>query len=408
MRILFVNEQCGYLGGVEQNIADAAAALRQRGHTCYLAYGAPAERGAELYMVLFDGCFRCAELAPDRGAWGWGGTPFAQVMASVSPEVVYFHKVGDTGFCEPLLPGVRTVRMVHDHDLCCPRRHKYYALSGQVCNRQAGWRCWMDGAFLRRDSASPMGFRLVRLGPRLAEMRRNCRHDALLVGSHFMRDELLQNGFPPARVHVLPPVVRQAARPPSAVPAEPRILYVGQLVRGKGVDLLLGALQRIGGSFTARIAGSGNARGELEALCRRLELDGRVRFLGWVDHEDLEPLYAWAKVVVVPSRWPEPFGMIGLEAMRHGRAVVAFGVGGIPEWLEHGTTGLLVPPQDTAALAQALERVLGDTDLARTLGQNAYERGQQHYSFERYLDQLEAHLRGTPLAVREAMSAGQP
>jgi len=288
---------------------------------------------------------------------------------------------------------VRTVRMVHDHDLCCPRRHKYYALGGRVCCHRAGWRCWMDGAFLSRDPAG--GVKLVHLGHRLAEMRRNYQRDTLLVGSRFMRDELLQNGFPPEKIHVLPPVVRQDAGPLTAIPEEPRILYVGQLIRGKGVDLLLRALGKMEGDFTARIAGSGNARGELEAHCGRLGVAYRVLFLGWVDHEALEPLYAWAKVVAVPSRWPEPFGLIGLEAMHHGRPAVAFEVGGIPEWLEHGATGLLVPEQDVEALARALERVVADTPFARTLGRNAHERGRRHYSFAQYMDRLEARLRGT-------------
>ena len=84
--------------------------------------------------------------------------------------------------------------------------------------------------------------------------------------------------------------------------------------------------------------------------------------------------------------------MIGLEAMRHGRPVVAFDVGGIPDWLGHGSTGLLVPEQDIQTFADALERVLTDTEYAATLGRNGYERVVSRYSFDDYLDQLEAHL----------------
>lgn len=398
MKILFVNEKCGYFGGVEQNIADAAEGLRARGHQCYLAYGTVTERDVDKYKSLFDGCFHCAELR-DQGQRASGHHrsavyAFGVILNHVAPDVVYVHKVADTRFYEPFFSQVRTVRMVHDHDLCCPRRHKYFLLSGRICHYKAGWRCWADGAFLAKTNGGPAGLTLVSIGRRLQEMRRNYHFDALLVGSRFMQEELLQNGFPKEKVHILPPVVRLNCERPSAVPSDPHLLYVGQLIRGKGVDLLLGALRQVSCDFVATIVGTGNAQDKLHALCQQWGLADRVRFRGWVNHEELKPLYAAAKVVVVPSRWPEPFGMIGLEAMHHGRAVVAFDVGGISDWLEHEVTGLLVPEQDVTGLARALERVLTDTELANRLGRNAYDRARTIYVFDRYIDTLEIYLSG--------------
>ena len=180
---------------------------------------------------------------------------------------------------------------------------------------------------------------------------------------------------------------------PLPVPDEPKILYVGQLIRGKGVDLLLQAIKGLTCDFRATIVGTGNAELRLKALCSKLGLDNRVDFLGWVRNEDLGQFYLKAKVVVVPSRWPEPFGMIGLEAMHHGRPVVGFDVGGIPDWLEHMGTGLLVPEQDAGAFARALDRVLSETGLAIKLGQNGLKRVRDHYSFDGYLDKLEGYLK---------------
>jgi glycosyltransferase involved in cell wall biosynthesis len=212
-----------------------------------------------------------------------------------------------------------------------------------------------------------------------------------------MREELLQNGFPGQKVHILPPVVRMKDCAASAIPSEKRVLYVGQLIRGKGVDLLLHALRRLSCDFTATIVGAGNAQGKLEALCRGLGLGDKVQFRGWVSHEEVSQHYADAKVVVVPSRWPEPFGMIGLEAMHHGRPVVAFRVGGIPDWLEDHVTGLLVPEQDVDGLARSVEQLLMDTELAERLGRKAYERVRDRFSFDEYVTKLESHLRGDPL-----------
>jgi glycosyltransferase involved in cell wall biosynthesis len=86
--------------------------------------------------------------------------------------------------------------------------------------------------------------------------------------------------------------------------------------------------------------------------------------------------------------------MIGLEAMHHGRPVVAFDVGGIPDWLDHMVTGLLVPEQDEGAFGKALQKILGESRLAARLGQNGLRRVRDYYAFEGYLDRLEGCLKG--------------
>jgi glycosyltransferase involved in cell wall biosynthesis len=388
--VLFVNERCGYFGGVEQNIADTAAGLRERGHRCYLAYGMPTDRETAAYQAFFDGCVPCREL--------WAGShtpdsrPFADILDAVSPDAVYIHKTPEVGFCAPFFSRLRIVRMIHDHDLCCPRRHKYFLTNGRICHHRADWRCYLDLAFLERDRSSWPGLRWAGIRPKRREMERNRRIGGLLVGSRFMREELLQNGFRADRVHILPPVVRFEDITPAPVPDEPHILYVGQLIRGKGVDLLLRALRQIACRFTATIAGTGHAAEALRAQCEASGLSERVRFAGWVPHRALGACYAAARVVAVPSRWPEPFGMIGLEAMRHARPVVGFAVGGIPDWLAHEETGLLVPEQDIAGLARALERLLTDHALASAYGRAGYERARTMFGFDAYLDRLEGFL----------------
>ena len=376
MRILFVNEKCGYFGGIEQNVAETAAGLRARGHQCFLAFQEATGRQVPEYQANFEECVPL--------------DPFPQSVARLRPDVIYIHKAGVRALGDALA-GVRTIRMVHDHDLCCPRRHKYYAWNGRICRHKAGWRCYLDLAFLGR-SAGPAKIAFVSIGDKMLEMRRNQQLALLLVGSAAMREELIQNGFPPGRVEILPPVVRMPLRAMAPIPAENRILYVGQLIRGKGVDLLLRALPHVRCDYELTIVGAGNARARLEGLSAELGLGGKVRFEGWVSPQDLGDYYARAKLVAVPSRWPEPFGMIGLEAMHYGRPVVAFRVGGIPDWLEHGVTGLLAPEQDVRAFAAALEQLLSDPQLCAQLGRQAQERVRTRFCFENYLDRLEGFL----------------
>lgn len=393
MKILFVNEKAGYFGGVEQNVADSARALQESGADCHLAYAELTNRDPDGYREIFRDTVRCREISPG----GDGGQSFAAIMRQVQPDVVYLHKVASLNFFLPFVGAVRAVRMVHDHDLCCPRRHKYFLFSSRVCHHRAGWRCYLDAAFLERDHGSALRFRLTGIRPKLEEMKRNFHLDAVLVGSRFMQQELIQNGFSKNKVHILPPVVPAQNLHPTPVPDAATILYVGQLIRGKGVDLLLQSLKRVRCDFKAIIVGTGNAEQGLRALCSRLGLDAKVEFRGWVDHAALEAYYAGARVVAVPSRWPEPFGMIGLEAMRQGRPVVAFAVGGIPDWLQDGVTGCLVAEQDVAAFARALERLLSDPETAREMGRAALAAAHEKFAFDRYLQALSGYLRGSEI-----------
>jgi glycosyltransferase involved in cell wall biosynthesis len=390
VRILFVNEKCGYFGGVEQNIADSVAGLNSRGITSLLAYGEETQRGLDSYEDLFARTYHCRDLGSFSGSDH--SHSFREIFNNASPDVVYFHKVPDLTFCLQLLDSVRSVRMVHDHDLCCPRRHKYYITNNRVCHHKLDWRCWLDGAFISRNNQTRTGFGYVNIGLKLKEMRQNYLLDTLLVGSRFMREELLQNGFSKEKVHILPPVVRMETHEPVPPSETPAILYVGQFIRGKGVDLLLQALKKIRGHFTADIIGTGNAEHKLKEQAKELGLEQKVTFHGWINNEDLGRFYSRAKVVAVPSRWPEPFGMIGLEAMHHSKPIVAFDVGGIPDWLEHGKTGFLAPEQDIDTFAQALERILTEKGLAENLGENGLRRVKEHFSFEMYLDKLISYL----------------
>ena len=155
-------------------------------------------------------------------------------------------------------------------------------------------------------------------------------------------------------------VVAQGVRIPDAVgePDEPpHILYVGRLSEEKGVRELADAAD----GLQLVVVGDGPLRSLLPQAA------------GFVPPAELGPYYEGAAIVVVPSR-REGYGMVAREAMAHGRPVVATAVGGLVDAVEDGVTGLLVPARDTAALRAALERLLADRGLRRSLGAAARER----------------------------------
>jgi glycosyltransferase involved in cell wall biosynthesis len=165
----------------------------------------------------------------------------------------------------------------------------------------------------------------------------------------------------------------------------PRLVCLGRLHSEKGFDVALAAADRLADRWPDLeivLAGEGPAREELEALARRGRLAERVSFPGWVAPDDVHALLAGAAVVPVPSIH-EGFGLVALEAALAARPVVASRVEGIPEVVLDGETGLLVPPGDAEALAEAIGGLLEDPARGAALGARARELAIERFGIER-------------------------
>lgn len=308
MKILFYLEHSDTRGGIEIFAERHAAKLRAEGNEVEIAGGATPPFGG------FD-------------------------------EIVV-HKCGDLrtllGF-----PPQKTVYYVHDHEPICPRTYAYTPL-GNNCTRAGGCLACFFCAPLCRGWKAALG-RVFSQRRRIAAM---ARMKKLVVISQFMKSRLVANGIDPGRISVEPPEIPPAnGREGTCAEAPLDLVYVGQLVRGKGVQLLLAAMARMKRRRTLDIVGAGNMEGELKALASRLGLSGRVRFDGF--SSDPQCWMRRAACVVVPSFWQEPYGLVAAEAVALGKPVVAFAVGGLPEAC--GGKATLVPPGDVDALAAALD-----------------------------------------------------
>jgi glycosyltransferase involved in cell wall biosynthesis len=164
-------------------------------------------------------------------------------------------------------------------------------------------------------------------------------------------------------VRVIPSAVELPER--VAEPAEPpEVLFVGRLSPEKGILELVQAAQ----GMKLTVAGDGPLRTHVPGA------------LGFVPHQELPPLYERAAVVAVPSH-REGFGVACAEAMASGRPVVASAVGGLLDLVVDGETGLLVSPRNIPALRGALERLLGDAELRRRMGEAGRERIREHFTW---------------------------
>ena len=315
-RILFLGGRAGFEGGIERYMFGTARLLREHGYEVSGAFDSPG-READRFLGGFDRIMSRSEAA-DRAA---------------EFELAALHKAGSAAGLRLLARafGRRLVFWAHDHDVYCPRRYYYTPFGRRNCARACSrFRCagcallasprnWQGGGI-----AGQLGF-LLRDAPRRLDI---LRETGTVVISDFMRNNLLRNGFREENIHLLSPFIRvePEARRPEPAP-ELRLLFLGQLLRGKGCDLFLEMLRALGGPFRAVIAGDGNDRAGLEAMSRAFGFGERVRFLGWCGRP--EELFAEADAAVFPFRWQEPFGLCGLEAAAHGVPVVAFDLGGV-------------------------------------------------------------------------------
>jgi glycosyltransferase involved in cell wall biosynthesis len=230
--------------------------------------------------------------------------------------------------------------------------------------------------------------------------RRICRllgrvTDLSIAVSQGVRDYLVEQvGLDPAKVRVVPNGVDlaaiDAARPGPAVRRElglpqevPLIGLVGRLDHwGKGHKELLEAMAALKERYPvqALMVGGGRREAEMRELAAGLGLTGQVHFLG--PRRDVPDLLRAMDIFVLPS-YSEGVSLALLEAMAAGRPVIATAVGGTPEVVTDGVTGILIPPRDSEALAGALARLLSDPSLAKQLGENARRHVREHYSLER-------------------------
>jgi glycosyltransferase involved in cell wall biosynthesis len=384
MKLLFVHERFGALAGAEANAHITATELKRRGHTVGIIHGPSTGKGETKWQDTFAKRFSLAE----RG----NAMRVRAALEFFQPDIVYVHKMADLEVIRALVASdVPLVRMVHDHDIYCMRSYKYHPLTRKICTKAAGLACVFPcGAFVTRNHEKGFPLKFVSYTDKKQEIFLNQQFDRMIVVTNYMKDELLRNGFHPDRIEIHPPVPRMGdPELKSSYSERNLIVYAGQIIRGKGVDVLLESLARLTVSFECIILGDGSHRSYCEKLSKKLKLDDRVRFMGFVPQEELKNFYRECTAVAISSVWPEPFATIGMEAMRYGIPVVAFDAGGIKDWLTDGQNGFLVPWMDREKYAARLEQLLKNKTLAREMGERGHRMVDELHSFSEYIVGLE-------------------
>ena len=353
MRILLANEARRGAGGVETYLAAAAEGLRARGHEVALLF---ANSGADAGPTTIA--------AADQ--WSVADAGLAAALDGARrwrPDVCFTHNMRDLDIDAALLDAGPVVKMMHGYFGTCVSGQKAFLSPAAVtCHRVCGPACLVY--------YGPRRCGRLRPGEMLSNYRWAARQRALfpryrsiVVASRHMRDEYAAHGVDAARLHAIPLFADQGGVGTGTDQQDVDVLFLGRMTVLKGPSVLLDAADRAGGLLGRRVsivmAGDGPLKDPLRAKAARLtSLD--ARFPGWVDAPARNALFDRARMLAVPSVWPEPFGLVGLEAAACGVPALAFDVGGIGEWLTDGVNGRLVPAGDTAAMADAMATLLRD------------------------------------------------
>lgn len=384
------------VGGEERVVQELAGGLSARGHDVAVATlqldGAPRrEELAGVRVHRLDAAVNhVGWLYEDRTRRHLPPAPdpllvagLRDVLSEERPDVVHAHN----WIVHSYLPlkrrgGVPLALSLHDYSLSCA--NKRLVRSGAVCSGPGPWKCLRCAAdYYGPAKGAFVAGTLSALAP---SVRR--RVDAYLPVSEAVADALglARRGLPYEVVPNPLPDAFADARPPDPqltvrLPSDGFLLFLGDATADKGVRVLLEAHQQLA------------PRPPLVFVGRPLDLDDRhvpagVEILGLWPHGAAQDAIRRCSLLVVPSLWSEPFGMVALEAMALGRPVVASDTGGLRDLVVDGVTGRLVPPGDVRALRDALAELLADPARRATMGEMGRQRAAE-FAAENVVPRLE-------------------
>jgi glycosyltransferase involved in cell wall biosynthesis len=382
LRIAVLTRTVAHVGGIETYAALSMAGLRSRKH--------------DVHALVED------EEVPSTGAGG-GRVLARDLLARVralNPDVLLSHGLSDPTVEARLVNEWPTTFFAHVYHGTCVGGAKTFSFpSPQPCARALGAGCLLRYYPRRCGGLSPVTMlRQFVVQRRRLELVKACR--AVVALSRHIIDEYARNGVDRARLTQLPPLLRAAPAslgqpPPDAI----HVAYIGRFERLKGPGVLLDALGpasvRLDRPVRATFAGEGLCAADLERQARRLEAAWprvRVTFTGKLTPDGVDALLARTTLLVVPSLWPEPFGLVGLEAASHGVPAVAFAVGGIPDWLREGIGGHFAgEPGSARSLADAIVAAVHDPAHYDALRRGA-RLAAEGAAAERHMERLEHAL----------------
>jgi glycosyltransferase involved in cell wall biosynthesis len=401
LRIAIANSSLRIVAGVETYLHRLVPELRE--HGCDVAFFSEAG-GLDTRPPIIT--------TADVPVWcisELGASDAFAALRTWRPDVIYVHGVHDIAVETELFAIAPAVFFAHAYTgTCISGRKSFRTPTIEPCDRRFGAACLAYYYVRRCGGLNPMTMwhDYHEQEARLLNLR---RYRAIVTSSEHMRREYLKHGLASDSVHLVRlPITRLTALVPSSRTSmdrsrELRLLFAGRMVFEKGGDALLEALPRaaalVGRSVQLDLIGDGPDRLAWEKSAHNVMTQNssvKIIFHPWLKSEDLAAAFDSSDLLVVPSIWPEPFGLTGPEAGLHSLPAVAFAVGGIPEWLHDGVNGHLADahPCRADALAAAMAECVRDEPHYLELREGAY-RVASRFELNDHVSRLVAILSAT-------------
>ena len=394
MRIAIVNWSNRRIGGTGTYLSAVLPYLQRAGHEVAL-----------WHEVETPSDYDEIPLPADAPRWSVNALGLDAALASLrgwNPSLLYAHGLLEPATERRVLDVAPAVFFAHNYyGTCISGTKTFKAPVVTPCARRFGWRCLAHYYPNRCGGWNPVTMaRLYRQQRERLDLL--SRYRAIVTHSTHMQNEYINHGLNAERVFN----VRYGPDPESMghAPLDRgehedrawRLLFVGRMDRLKGGRELLQALPRVATRLNRNIhltfAGDGPQRAAWEALASRMrrgEPHLQIDFTGWIARAAVDTLCAQSDLLVLPSLWPEPLALVGLEAARHRLPVAAFAVGGISDWLTSGENGFLAPgnPPTVEGLADAIIACLENPDTLARLREGA-GRLSADFAFDRHVELL--------------------
>lgn len=375
-KVLFITQFSGFIGGMERYISSMSDLLRKQGMRTTLLYLQKA-RGAELFEKSFDEVYDKSQ---------------AQSLDANSFSLKTLHKILDPQFLDFCADKFAPTVFVHDHSYFCPKGFKYFPTRENCRRAYSPFFCGICASLVPPRHIKNLGLGNMlsinfKRSPALFTALKKCPRFVVL--SDFMKNELRSNGIGADKILKIAPFLefpQEVAQ--KKWRAKPTILFAGQQVMSKGTLLFLEAVAKMKKASSPVIIGDGARLNYFRECGRRI--CPSAKFAGWVSNPD--EYFADADIAAFPSMWQEPFGLSGIEAMAASAPVVGFDTGGVGEWLKDGFNGILVPPRDTDAMAEAFDKLADNIDLRKTLAKNAADFARTSFTKEKFLESIKELL----------------
>lgn len=391
MRIAIINHSSRKIGGAETYIEAVLPILSVPRH----AVGLWTENDEPVQSPLIS-------IPSTIDFWCASQSGTSQALAALSawrPDAIYSHRLLDPTNEAAILRIAPVLFFAHDYYGTCISGAKSFMFPplGRPCHRRFGPGCLLCYYPRRCGGLSPLTM-WRDYTVQKARLKSLARYAAIAVASEHMATEYRRHGLSAQVLHYIQEPTASGEMFERLLPREElRLLFMGRMEKLKGGHILLAALPLIAKFFPGKVCCDFAGSGRQATLWKKqatalMATHGQIQitFHGWLGTAQRRDLLLKTHLLIVPSIWPEPFGLVGCEAGALGVPAIAFDVGGIAEWLKDGKNGVLAPgnPPRSAGLARAIAKAIVEPRTYNQLCKNAVEQALQ-YQAEDHVQRLE-------------------